>query len=56
MKEENIELPTQVETGITDNLFLDYFFLPFLMAILISVIFKKQIVSLVKKIEKIKES
>lgn len=55
MKEENIEVPTQIETGVTGNIFLDYFFIPFLMALLLSIIFKKQIVSLVKKIEQTKE-
>jgi len=49
---EQIEVPTKVETGITENFFLDYFLLPLLMTLVIFIIFKKPIVSLVKKIEK----
>jgi|GEM_PF-2940551 len=56
MEKEEIQLPTQVETGITEIFFLDYFLLPLLMTLVIFVIFKKPIVSLVKKIEKSQKS
>ncbi len=48
---ELIETPTQVETGITENIFLDYFLFPFLLTLLIFIVFRKKIISLVKKIE-----
>ncbi len=46
---------TMLYKGITGNPFLDYFLLPFLMTIIIFIIFKKHFVSLTKKIESTKE-
>ncbi|MEA2092764.1 MAG: hypothetical protein U9P61_02235 [Patescibacteria group bacterium] len=43
---------TEVVTGITGNLFLDYFLIPLLIASVIFFLFRKQITSYIERIEK----
>ncbi len=43
------------QKGITGSALLDYFVLPFLMTIIIFLIFKKKFIALTKKIESTKE-
>lgn len=43
------------QKGITGNALLDYFILPFLMTIIIFIIFKKHFITLTKKIESAKD-
>jgi uncharacterized repeat protein (TIGR01451 family) len=43
--------PTEVPTGVTGNTFFDYVLLPFLLTALAFILFRKNIIGLVKKLE-----
>lgn len=49
------EAATSISTGLTNNKFLDYFFLPLGMTVLIILIFKSQILKFEKWIKKRRE-
>ncbi len=51
VKSDSIGSPTAVPTGVTENTLLDYILLPFLLTALLFIIFRKQFLVLVKRLE-----
>ncbi len=50
-RERVVTPPTEVPTGITGNTLLDYVVLPFLLAVVIFILFKKHFIALTKKLD-----
>ncbi len=50
-RDQPIEPPTVVPTGITGNNVVDYVVLPFILTLLIFILFKKHFITLVKRLE-----
>ncbi len=54
-RERATTTPTEVPTGISGNTVLDYIVLPFLLALLIFILFRKHFIALTKKLEEVRK-
>ena len=54
-REDDPKSPTEAPTGITGNTLMDYVVLPFLLALIIFILFKKHFIALGRKLEEVRK-